>query len=188
MYDCHDLFFRKGKEVPPSFKQFFSSSLALMQINLSGTKLSPEPLKWVVNSFSPELLKFNLLLWMCLREGKKDIQSQDSQGRWKCLLLWVPGPNSVPIGRCSDGKSITGPIYADADLLSHSITETSACSFAISPADNGCQQSRAPSQPILHLKSCTPSYHFPEHMSSQAMLWIITNWSQPSWLRNIRLM
>uniref|UniRef100_A0A8P0P4W0 Capping protein regulator and myosin 1 linker 1 n=1 Tax=Canis lupus familiaris TaxID=9615 RepID=A0A8P0P4W0_CANLF len=36
---------RKGKEVPPSFKQFFSSSLALMQINLSGTKLSPEPLK-----------------------------------------------------------------------------------------------------------------------------------------------
>ncbi|KAM7322734.1 hypothetical protein ACRRTK_018239 [Alexandromys fortis] len=36
---------RKGKEVPLSFKQFFSSSLALMQINLSGTKLSPEPLK-----------------------------------------------------------------------------------------------------------------------------------------------
>ncbi|XP_069349153.1 F-actin-uncapping protein LRRC16A isoform X1 [Eulemur rufifrons] len=36
---------RKGKEVPPSFKQFFSSSLALMQINLSGTKLSSEPLK-----------------------------------------------------------------------------------------------------------------------------------------------
>ncbi|XP_052584964.1 F-actin-uncapping protein LRRC16A isoform X6 [Peromyscus californicus insignis] len=36
---------RKGKEVPPSFKQFFSSSLALMQINLSGTKLAPEPLK-----------------------------------------------------------------------------------------------------------------------------------------------
>ncbi|XP_073080289.1 F-actin-uncapping protein LRRC16A isoform X1 [Manis javanica] len=36
---------RKGKEVPPSFKQFFSSSLALMHINLSGTKLSSEPLK-----------------------------------------------------------------------------------------------------------------------------------------------
>ncbi|KAM6176501.1 F-actin-uncapping protein LRRC16A isoform 2-T2 [Erethizon dorsatum] len=36
---------RKGKEVPPSFKQFFSSSLALMQINFSGTKLSPESLK-----------------------------------------------------------------------------------------------------------------------------------------------
>ncbi|XP_023380218.1 F-actin-uncapping protein LRRC16A isoform X4 [Pteropus vampyrus] len=37
--------YRKGKEVPLTFKQFFSSSLALMQINLSGTKLSPEPLK-----------------------------------------------------------------------------------------------------------------------------------------------
>ncbi|XP_063155064.1 F-actin-uncapping protein LRRC16A isoform X2 [Candoia aspera] len=36
---------RKSKEIPPSFKQFFSSSLALMQINLSGTKLPPEPLK-----------------------------------------------------------------------------------------------------------------------------------------------
>ncbi|KAM9233563.1 F-actin-uncapping protein LRRC16A isoform 4-T4 [Dugong dugon] len=36
---------RKGKEVPPSFKLFFSSSLALIGINLSGTKLSPEPLK-----------------------------------------------------------------------------------------------------------------------------------------------
>ncbi|XP_076999902.1 F-actin-uncapping protein LRRC16A isoform X2 [Tamandua tetradactyla] len=36
---------RKGKEVPPSFKQFFSSSLALTQISLSGTKLLPEPLK-----------------------------------------------------------------------------------------------------------------------------------------------
>ncbi|XP_005863208.1 PREDICTED: leucine-rich repeat-containing protein 16A-like [Myotis brandtii] len=36
---------RKGKEVPPSFRQFFSSSLALTHINLSGTKLAPEPLK-----------------------------------------------------------------------------------------------------------------------------------------------
>ncbi|XP_025030939.1 F-actin-uncapping protein LRRC16A isoform X2 [Python bivittatus] len=36
---------RKSKEIPPSFKQFFSSSLALVQINLSGTKLPPEPLK-----------------------------------------------------------------------------------------------------------------------------------------------
>ncbi|XP_069814012.1 F-actin-uncapping protein LRRC16A [Dendropsophus ebraccatus] len=36
---------RKGKEVPPSFKQFFSSSHALTHINFSGTKLAPEPLK-----------------------------------------------------------------------------------------------------------------------------------------------
>nr|XP_024425756.2 F-actin-uncapping protein LRRC16A [Desmodus rotundus] len=43
---------RKGKEVPPSFKQFFSSSLALMHINLSGTKLSPEPLKALLLSLA----------------------------------------------------------------------------------------------------------------------------------------
>ncbi|XP_036907294.1 F-actin-uncapping protein LRRC16A isoform X2 [Sturnira hondurensis] len=43
---------RKGKEVPPSFKQFFSSSLALMRINLSGTKLSPEPLKALLLSLA----------------------------------------------------------------------------------------------------------------------------------------
>ncbi|EPQ05838.1 Leucine-rich repeat-containing protein 16A [Myotis brandtii] len=41
---------RKGKEVPPSFRQFFSSSLALTHINLSGTKLAPEPLKQFFSS------------------------------------------------------------------------------------------------------------------------------------------
>ncbi|KAM5294109.1 F-actin-uncapping protein LRRC16A isoform 2-T2 [Glossophaga mutica] len=43
---------RKGKEVPPSFKQFFSSSLALVRITLSGTKLSPEPLKALLLSLA----------------------------------------------------------------------------------------------------------------------------------------
>lgn len=38
-------FLGKEKEVPPSFKQFFSSSLALMQINLQAPKLSPGALK-----------------------------------------------------------------------------------------------------------------------------------------------
>lgn len=36
---------RKGKDVAPSFKQFFSSAEALSTINLSGTKLPPEALK-----------------------------------------------------------------------------------------------------------------------------------------------
>ncbi|XP_035870901.1 F-actin-uncapping protein LRRC16A isoform X4 [Phyllostomus discolor] len=43
---------RKGKEVPPSFKQFFGSSLALTHINLSGTKLAPEPLKALLLSLA----------------------------------------------------------------------------------------------------------------------------------------
>ena len=36
---------RKGKDVPPSFKHFFSSAMALSCISLSGTKLPPEALK-----------------------------------------------------------------------------------------------------------------------------------------------
>ncbi|XP_068425638.1 F-actin-uncapping protein LRRC16A-like isoform X2 [Clinocottus analis] len=36
---------RKGKEVPPSFKHFFSSAMSLSAINVSGTKLPPEALK-----------------------------------------------------------------------------------------------------------------------------------------------
>ncbi|CAF99999.1 unnamed protein product, partial [Tetraodon nigroviridis] len=36
---------RKGKEVPLSFKHFFSSAMSLRLINMSGTKLPPEALK-----------------------------------------------------------------------------------------------------------------------------------------------
>uniref|UniRef100_A0AAY4ED67 CARMIL C-terminal domain-containing protein n=1 Tax=Denticeps clupeoides TaxID=299321 RepID=A0AAY4ED67_9TELE len=36
---------RKGKDVPPSFKHFFSSAMALRSVNVSGTKLPPEALK-----------------------------------------------------------------------------------------------------------------------------------------------
>ncbi|KAF4087676.1 hypothetical protein AMELA_G00073260 [Ameiurus melas] len=36
---------RKGKDIPPAFKQFFSSVLSLSTINVSGTKLPPEALK-----------------------------------------------------------------------------------------------------------------------------------------------
>ncbi|XP_056300884.1 F-actin-uncapping protein LRRC16A-like isoform X2 [Pseudoliparis swirei] len=36
---------RKGKEVPPSFKHFFSSAMCLSSINVSGTKLPPEAVK-----------------------------------------------------------------------------------------------------------------------------------------------
>lgn len=43
---------RKGKEVPPSFKHFFSSAMSLSSINVSGTKLPPEALKWENNSLT----------------------------------------------------------------------------------------------------------------------------------------
>ncbi|XP_029446652.1 F-actin-uncapping protein LRRC16A isoform X1 [Rhinatrema bivittatum] len=63
---------RKGKEVPQSFKQFFSSSLALMQINLSGTKLPSEPLKALLLGLAsnPNLKEVSLDLSSCeLRSG-----------------------------------------------------------------------------------------------------------------------
>ncbi|KAG8571489.1 hypothetical protein GDO81_011667 [Engystomops pustulosus] len=64
--------YRKGKEVPPSFKQFFSSSLALTHINFSGTKLSPEPLKALLLGLAcnPNLKEVSLDLSNCeLRSG-----------------------------------------------------------------------------------------------------------------------
>lgn len=48
---------RKGKDVTPSFKHFFSSAMSLSSINVSGTKLPPEALKWETQSFT-----FNVLL------------------------------------------------------------------------------------------------------------------------------
>uniref|UniRef100_A0A8C5MQY3 Capping protein regulator and myosin 1 linker 1 n=1 Tax=Leptobrachium leishanense TaxID=445787 RepID=A0A8C5MQY3_9ANUR len=63
---------RKGKDVPPSFKQFFSSSIALSHINLSGTKLSPEPLKALLLGLAcnPNLKDVSLDLSNCeLRSG-----------------------------------------------------------------------------------------------------------------------
>uniref|UniRef100_A0A8B9LCU5 Capping protein regulator and myosin 1 linker 1 n=1 Tax=Astyanax mexicanus TaxID=7994 RepID=A0A8B9LCU5_ASTMX len=36
---------RKSKDIPPTFKHFFSSAMALNTINVSGTKLPPEALK-----------------------------------------------------------------------------------------------------------------------------------------------
>ncbi|XP_067393671.1 F-actin-uncapping protein LRRC16A isoform X2 [Emydura macquarii macquarii] len=63
---------RKGKDVPPSFKQFFSSSLALTQINFSGTKLPPEPLKALLLGLAcnPNLKEVSLDLSNCeLRSG-----------------------------------------------------------------------------------------------------------------------
>ncbi|XP_043575024.1 F-actin-uncapping protein LRRC16A-like isoform X4 [Chiloscyllium plagiosum] len=71
---------RKGKEVPPSFKLFFSSSLALRHINLSGTKLPAEALKALLLGLScnPHLKDVSLdlstcELGHCLRSGGAQI-------------------------------------------------------------------------------------------------------------------
>ncbi|XP_066547611.1 F-actin-uncapping protein LRRC16A isoform X2 [Amia ocellicauda] len=67
---------RKGKDIPPSFKHFFSSALALTSINVSGTKLPPEALKALLLGLAsnPNLKEVSLDLSCCeLRSGGSQI-------------------------------------------------------------------------------------------------------------------
>ncbi|KAJ8334475.1 hypothetical protein SKAU_G00401140 [Synaphobranchus kaupii] len=67
---------RKGKEVPPTFKGFFSSALALRSITVSGTKLPPEALKALLLGLAcnPNLKEVSLDLSGCeLRSGGSQI-------------------------------------------------------------------------------------------------------------------
>ncbi|XP_075389345.1 F-actin-uncapping protein LRRC16A [Tenrec ecaudatus] len=105
---------RKGKDVPPSFKQFFSSSLALMQINLSGTKLSPEPLKALLLGLAcnPNLKGVSLDLSNCeLRSGgaqvlegciaeihnitSLDISDNGLESDLSTLIVWLSKNRSI---------------------------------------------------------------------------------------------
>ncbi|XP_075777247.1 F-actin-uncapping protein LRRC16A isoform X3 [Pelodiscus sinensis] len=105
---------RKGKEVPPSFKQFFSSSLALMQINFSGTKLSPEPLKALLLGLAcnPNLKEVSLDLSSCeLRSGgaqvlegciaeihnitSLDISDNGLESDLSTLVIWLSKNRSI---------------------------------------------------------------------------------------------
>ncbi|XP_026638711.1 F-actin-uncapping protein LRRC16A isoform X11 [Microtus ochrogaster] len=109
---------RKGKEVPLSFKQFFSSSLALMQINLSGTKLSPEPLKALLLGLAcnhslkgVSLDLSNCELGHCLRSGgaqvlegciaeihniiSLDISDNGLESDLSTLIVWLSKNRSI---------------------------------------------------------------------------------------------
>ncbi|XP_048849477.1 F-actin-uncapping protein LRRC16A-like isoform X1 [Brienomyrus brachyistius] len=67
---------RKGREIPPSFKQFFSSALVLSSVNVSGTKLPLEALKALLLGIAcnPNLKDVSLDLSSCeLRSGGSQI-------------------------------------------------------------------------------------------------------------------
>uniref|UniRef100_A0A669DZS1 F-actin-uncapping protein LRRC16A n=1 Tax=Oreochromis niloticus TaxID=8128 RepID=A0A669DZS1_ORENI len=67
---------RKCKEIPPSFKQFFSSAQALTSVSLSGTKLPLEALKSLLLGLgcNPNLSDVSLDLSCCeLRSGGSQI-------------------------------------------------------------------------------------------------------------------
>ncbi|XP_038652946.1 F-actin-uncapping protein LRRC16A-like isoform X3 [Scyliorhinus canicula] len=109
---------RKGKEVPPSFKLFFSSSLALRHINLSGTKLPPDAVKALLLGLScnPQLKDVSLdlsncELGHCLRSGgaqilegciaeihnisKLDISDNGLDSDLATLVIWMSKNRSI---------------------------------------------------------------------------------------------
>ncbi|MEE6464743.1 hypothetical protein FKM82_006344 [Ascaphus truei] len=105
---------RKAKDVPPSFKQFFSSSLALTHINLSGTKLPPEPLKALLLGLAcnPNLKEVSLDLSNCeLRSGgaqvlegciaeihnisSLDISDNGLESDLSTLVIWLSKNRSI---------------------------------------------------------------------------------------------
>uniref|UniRef100_A0A8D0CNG7 Capping protein regulator and myosin 1 linker 1 n=1 Tax=Scleropages formosus TaxID=113540 RepID=A0A8D0CNG7_SCLFO len=83
---------RKGKDIPPSFKQFFSSALALSSISVSGTKLPPEALKALLLGLAcnPNLKDVSLDLSCC------ELRSAGSQILEGCIAE-IPNISSLDI-------------------------------------------------------------------------------------------
>ncbi|KAK1896024.1 F-actin-uncapping protein LRRC16A [Dissostichus eleginoides] len=135
---------RKGKEVPPSFKHFFSSAVCLNSINVSGTKLPPEALKALLLGLASNLnLKEVTLDLSCceLRSGGSqilegciaeipnisslDISDNGLDSDLATLLVWLAKNRSIR--HLSLGKNFTniksknlGPVL---DSLVHMIQE-----------------------------------------------------------------
>ncbi|XP_055510316.1 F-actin-uncapping protein LRRC16A-like isoform X2 [Leucoraja erinacea] len=105
---------RKGKEIPQSFKMFFSSSHALKHINLSGTKLPPDAVKALLLGLScnPQLKEVSLDLSNCeLRSGgaqilegciaeihnisKLDISDNGLDSDLATLVVWMSKNRSI---------------------------------------------------------------------------------------------
>ncbi|KAJ8291040.1 hypothetical protein GJAV_G00020720 [Gymnothorax javanicus] len=83
---------RKGKEVTPSFKHFFSSAMALSSINISGTKIPPEGLKAMLLGLAsnPNLKDVSLDLSCC------ELRSGGSQALEGCIAE-IPNVSSLDI-------------------------------------------------------------------------------------------
>ncbi|XP_053570791.1 F-actin-uncapping protein LRRC16A isoform X2 [Bombina bombina] len=149
--------YRKGKEVPPSFKQFFSSSLALTHINLSGTKLPPEPLKALLLGLAcnPNLKDVSLDLNNCeLRSGgaqvlegciaeihnitSLDISENGLESDLSTLIVWLSKNRSIR--HLSLGKNFNNMksknIVPVLDNLVHMIQDEESPLQSLSLADS----------------------------------------------------
>ncbi|XP_054619563.1 F-actin-uncapping protein LRRC16A-like isoform X2 [Dunckerocampus dactyliophorus] len=148
---------RKCKEVPPSFKQFFSSSLALTAVNVSGTRLPAEALKALLLGLgcNPNLSDVSLDLSSCelrssgsqILEGciaeipnisSLDISDNGLDGDLSTLLVWLAKNRSVrhlSLGR--NFQNIKSKNVAPVlDNLVHMIQEEESPLTSLSLADS----------------------------------------------------
>ncbi|XP_039661912.1 F-actin-uncapping protein LRRC16A-like isoform X1 [Perca fluviatilis] len=152
---------RKGKEVPPSFKHFFSSAMSLSSINVSGTKLPPEALKALLLGLASNLnLKEVSLdlscceLGHCLRSGGSqilegciaeipnisslDISDNGLDSDLSTLLVWLAKNRSIR--HLSLGKNFNNikskNLAPVLDSLVHMIQEEESPLTSLSLADS----------------------------------------------------
>ncbi|XP_031731188.1 F-actin-uncapping protein LRRC16A-like isoform X1 [Anarrhichthys ocellatus] len=152
---------RKGKEVPPSFKHFFSSAMSLSSINVSGTKLPPEALKALLLGLASNLnLKGVSLdlscceLGHCLRSGGSqilegciaeipnisslDISDNGLDSDLSTLLVWLAKNRSIR--HLSLGKNFNNikskNLAPVLDSLVHMIQEEESPLTSLSLADS----------------------------------------------------
>ncbi|XP_029307121.1 F-actin-uncapping protein LRRC16A-like isoform X2 [Cottoperca gobio] len=148
---------RKGKEVPPSFKHFFSSVMCLSSINVSGTKLPPEALKALLLGLASNvnLKDVSLDLSCCeLRSGGSqilegciaeipnisslDISDNGLDSDLATLLVWLAKNRSIR--HLSLGKNFTNikskNLAPVLDSLVHMIQEEESPLTSLSLADS----------------------------------------------------
>ncbi|KAM6909751.1 F-actin-uncapping protein LRRC16A-like isoform 2-T2 [Xenentodon cancila] len=148
---------RKGKEVPPSFKHFFSSAMSLSSINVSGTKLPPEALKALLLGLAsnPNLKDVSLDLSCCeLRSGGSqilegciaeipnitslDISDNGLDSELSTLLVWLAKNRSIR--HLSLGKNFNNikskNLAPVLDSLVHMIQEEESLLTSLSLADS----------------------------------------------------
>nr|XP_015804568.2 F-actin-uncapping protein LRRC16A isoform X1 [Nothobranchius furzeri] len=152
---------RKGKEVPPSFKHFFSSAESLSSINVSGTKLPAEALKALLLGLAsnPSLKEVSLdlsccELGHCLRSGGSqilesciaeipnisslDLSDNGLDSELSTLLVWLAKNRSIR--HLSLGKNFTNikskNLAPVLDGLVHMIQEEESPLTSLSLADS----------------------------------------------------
>ncbi|XP_026227705.1 F-actin-uncapping protein LRRC16A [Anabas testudineus] len=148
---------RKGKDVTPSFKHFFSSAESLSSINVSGTKLPPEALKALLLGLAsnPALKDVSLDLSCCeLRSGGSqilegciaeipnisslDISDNGLDSDLSTLLVWLAKNRSIR--HLSLGKNFNNikskNLAPVLDSLVHMIQEEESPLTSLSLADS----------------------------------------------------